>query len=149
MKARWMFWVPAVGMALAGCDFSLQSARTLRLPQGDAARGKVAFTALKCVECHTVTGVELPAPTAKPENVVALGGEVPRLRTVGDLLTSIIHPNYALSDQWKRPAGQPVPKSPMRTVNDEMTVAQMIDLVTFLQPRYTRMVPPADWSYSM
>ena len=150
MKALSIVLLAIAGLVAAGCDYSLKSARSLRLPQGSAERGKVAFVVLKCVECHSVVGVgDLPPPSGKLETVVALGGEVARLRTVGDLLTSIIHPNYALSEQWKRPAGGKPEKSPMRVVNDQMTVTQMIDLVTFLQPRYTKLAPPADWNYSM
>jgi hypothetical protein len=33
----------------------------------------------------------------------------------------------------------------MPVVNEVMTVAQLIDLVRFLQPRYTQMEPPLDW----
>ena len=38
-------------------------------------------------------------------------------------------------------------KSPMRSVNDVMTVAQLIDLVAFLQPRYHAMPPAAEYYY--
>jgi hypothetical protein len=136
-----------IALLLVGCD-NLQSARTLRLPKGSAENGKAAFIALKCTECHTVAGVELPAPTVAKDLVVELGGNVPRLRTVGDLLTAIIHPTQAVSAKMKRPAvGSPV--SAMPTVNDVMTVSQLIDVVRFLQPRYSEMAPPIDWAYSL
>src|SRR5688572_16774537 len=134
-------------LLLAGCD-NLQSGRGLRLPKGSAENGKAAFIALKCTECHAVAGVELPNPTIAKDLVLELGGDVPRLRTVGDLLTSIIHPTQGISFKMKRPAvGAPV--SAMPTVNDVMTVSQMIDLVRFLQPRYSQMAPPMDWNYSL
>ena len=135
-----------VGLLLAGCD-NLQSGRRLRLPTGSAENGKVAFLALNCTACHTVAGVELPKPTIKPEDVVALGGNVSRLRTVGDLLTSIIHPTRGTSFQARRADNTPV-KVTMPTVNDVMTVSQLIDLVRFLQPRYSEIEPPIDWIYS-
>ena len=137
----------AASLLLLGCDSNRQSARRLHLPPGSAENGKVAFVALKCTECHTVAGVELPPPTAKPESVVALGGEVTRLRTVGDLLTSIIHPGYSISEKMKPSAGPKPVKSPMPSVNDVMTVAQMIDLDAFLQPRYHAMPPAAEYYY--
>jgi hypothetical protein len=37
----------------------------------------------------------------------------------------------------------------MPVVNDTMTVTQLIDLVAFLQPRYTRLPTPSDWTYSL
>ena len=135
------------GLLLAGCD-RLQSGHGLRLPKGSADNGKAAFVALKCTECHTVAGVELPKPTIARDLVVELGGNVPRLRTVGDLLTSIIHPTQSVSFKMKRPAvGQPV--SGMPNVNDVMSVSQLVDLVRFLQPRYSEMAPPTDWAYSL
>ena len=136
-----------IGLLMGGCD-NLQSGRRLRLPAGSAANGKAAFTTLKCTECHTVVGVDLPKPTVASDLVVELGGKVPRLRTVGDLLTSIIHPTQSASFKMKRPAAG-APGSEMPTVNDVMTVSQMVDLVRFLQPQYSEMAPPMDWAYSL
>jgi L-cysteine S-thiosulfotransferase len=135
------------GVLLLGCD-NLQSGRRLRLPKGSVENGKAAFIALNCTECHTVAGVELPKPTGKPDEVVELGGSVPRLRTVGDLLTSIIHPTQSVSLRWKGAGKEPV-QTPMPNVNDVMTVSQMVDLVRFLQPRYAEMEPPVDWTFSL
>ena len=149
MKARiGIVFATALVLFVVGCDYSVKSTQRLRLPQGNAENGKTAFVALKCTECHTVAGVELPKPTAPAETIVALGGDVERVRTIGDLLTSIIHPNYAISEKMKRPAGGERVKSPMRDVNDVMTVTQMVDLVAFLQPRYTYIPRAVDWSYA-
>ena len=137
----------AFGLLAAGCDSNLKSGHRLHLPQGNAENGKAAFIVLKCVECHSVVGVDLPKPTAAPEKVVVLGGDVARLRTIGDLLTSIIHPAYALSEKMPRPAAPGTAKSPMPVVNDIMTVEQLIDLVAFLQPRYSKLPPPTDFHY--
>lgn len=136
----------ALVAGLSGCD-RLQSGYRLRLPAGSAENGRVAFVALKCTKCHTVAGVDLPKPTVKPEEIVELGGGVRQLRTVGDLLTSIIHPTAAISDKLLPPLPLPA-DTPMPSVNDEMTVTQMVDLVRFLQPRYTQMAPPVDWTFS-
>lgn len=135
----------AAGLVLGGCGDPVKSPRGLRLPRGDAENGRAAFVALGCPRCHTIVGVDLPKPTEKPELVVALGGEVTRLRTVGDLMTSIIHPTDRLSEKWQPPPGPRPVKSPMPVVNDVMTVEQMIDLVTFLQPHYREVPPLADW----
>jgi hypothetical protein len=148
MKTLLSLALVALGFVVTGCD-NLKSARSLRLPQGDVENGRIAFSALNCTECHTVAGVDLPKPTVAPGKVVALGGEVTRLRTIGDLMTSIIHPNYALSDRMNLPAGKRPAKSPMPVVNDKMSVQELIDLVTFLQPRYTQIPPPPDWSFTL
>ncbi len=111
------------------------------MPAGDAEKGKAAFVQLKCHHCHRVDGVELPAPSEKSEIMLTLGGDVNRRRTYGDLVTSIIHPTKAISDklpvrQIKSPEQSPMPK-----VNHEMTVAQLVDIVTFLEPTYRQLVP--------
>jgi hypothetical protein len=139
----WVFALAGVSLLGVGCD-NRESASRLRLPPGDAERGRAAFIALQCTKCHTVAGVELPKPTVEPKLVVALGGSVARVRTVGDLLNAIMHPP-------ERPAvgtgaaGTRPPAANMPVVNEVMTVAQLIDLVRFLQPRYTQMEPPLDW----
>jgi L-cysteine S-thiosulfotransferase len=147
MKTWFALCLMFAGLILSGCD-RLESGRRLRLPKGSVENGKAAFITLKCTECHTVVGVDLPKPVVAPELVVELGGSVPRVRTVGDLITSIIHPSQAISWKMKRPAaGRAVTGMP--ELNDTMTVTQLIDLVRFLQPRYTEMLPPLDWSYSL
>lgn len=135
-------------LAAAGCD-NPKSVRRLRLPQGNAEHGKTAFVELKCNGCHTVVGVEFPPPSLPPQSIVVLGGEVVRVRTVGDLLTSIMHPNYARSDKLQQARGVASGAVVMPVVNDVMTVTQLIDLVAFLQPRYTRMPPPDDWYFQL
>src|ERR1019366_9783230 len=75
----------------SGCTPSPKSGYGFQLPDGDPIRGRVAFVELKCASCHRVDGVQLPAPTVKPEYVVTLGGEVTQVRTYGRLVTSIIH----------------------------------------------------------
>ena len=149
MKALCVLSLTVVGLGLGGCDYGTKSARSLRLSQGSAENGKIAFVALKCIECHWVAGVDLPKPTAAPEKVVVLGGDVARLRTIGDLLTSIIHPDYVISGLMNVPASQRPAKSPMPSVNDVMTVRQMIDLVTFLQPRYKQLPAPLEYNYPL
>jgi L-cysteine S-thiosulfotransferase len=131
----------AVGL-LGGCDRPPKSVKGFVLPEGDAARGQAAFVSLQCTTCHRVEGVAgLPNPTVPPELVVLLGGEVHRLRTYGDLMTAVIHPSYELSERLPRVFSRRVPVSPMPEVNEKLTVAQMVDLVTFLQPRYSKLEP--------
>ena len=145
MKTGFVLCLMFAGLMLTGCDRP-ESGRQLRLPKGSVENGKAAFIALKCTECHTVAGVDLPKPVVAPDLIVELGGTVPRLRTVGDLMTAIIHPTQAVSAKMKRPAVGPTVTN-MPDLNDTMTVSQLVDLVRFLQPRYTQMPPPVDWNY--
>lgn len=124
---------------LAGCDLGPKSGRGFVFPEGDLARGQKAFVDLKCYECHRVDGVAgLPAPTVAPEKVVRLGGEVPTLRTYGALVTAVIHPSQARTTGAPGLSGK---DAVMPQVNEAMTVAQMLDIVTFLHPHYRKLMP--------
>jgi hypothetical protein len=87
-----------------------------------------------------VDGVDLPPPTLipLPSASVVLGGQVFEIRTDGYLVTSIINPSHKLArgldkEEITTSAGE----SRMPDYSDIMTVRQLIDLVAFLQSRYT------------
>ncbi|MEI6105405.1 MAG: cytochrome c [Opitutae bacterium] len=140
MKNYLLVFSAAVLFALiVGCDLGPKSGRGFVFPEGNIARGQKAFVELNCYKCHRVDGVaDLPAPAVAPEKVVLLGGKVLHVRTYGELVTAVIHPNESLT---VRPPGLEVKNSPMPYVNETMTVTQMLDIVTFLQPRYTQLEP--------
>jgi len=143
MKTRIVLILVALATFLAaGCLPNPKSGRGFVLPTGNAEKGKTAFIQLKCATCHRVDGVELPAPTAKAESVLVLGGEVTRLRTYGELVTAIIHPARTISSKVPVRTYKSAADTPMKEVNREMTVEQLVDIVTFLQPTY-RQIPPA------
>ena len=123
---------------LTGCDRGAKSPRGFRLPEGDVEQGRQAFLALQCQSCHKVEGVELPPPSSFN---LTLGGETVRVRTYGELVTSIINPSHVLSEQYRKELEE-AKLSPMPEFNHVMTVEQMIDIVAFLQPRY-RLTEPA------
>ena len=142
MKTKLTVLVAASALLLAagGCLPSPKSGRGFHMPEGDAVRGKAAFVALNCVECHRIDGVELPGPE-KREYLLVLGGEVTRVRTYGELVTSIIHPGRNISPVPLTQGQQPVRTSPMKDLAATMTVQQLIDLVTFLEPTYRLTAP--------
>lgn len=129
------------GLLMTGCTPREKTGRGFALPPGDEARGKATFVQLKCNECHVVSEVTLPAPSKVPEMIVELGGEVSKLRSYGDLVTSIIHPSQRISDLMPVPPAERPAESPMPNVNDTMTVSQLVDLTAFLHPRYKE-IPP-------
>lgn len=122
-------------LALVGCGTGPASGVGFRLPKGDAEKGKTAFIELKCHTCHSISGAELPKPDSPGQFNIVLGGEVLRVRTYGELVTSIINPSHIVSLEHKQKATGGT-LSPMPEFNNVMTVAQMIDLVTFIQPYY-------------
>jgi len=127
----------AMLVMLTSCDPGPKSARGFRLPDGNAEKGKATFVKLQCNTCHVVEGVTLPPPVTKSPITVVLGGEVVRVRTYGELVTSIINPSHVISEKYKKELEGKL--SPMPEFNESMTVAQMIDLVTFLQPHFRKL----------
>ncbi len=122
---------------LLGCDPPPQSGKGFTLPEGDVERGKEAFVALLCHSCHDVSGVELPEIELESDTEVTLGGEVTRIRTYGELVTSIINPSHKLASGYKPEDIATDGQSKMANYNDAMRVQELIDLVAFLQSRYT------------
>ena len=126
---------------MAACDMGPKSAVGFRLPDGDAARGEQSFLSLGCHSCHSVANFEAPEPlTAGPVNVV-LGGQVVRVKTYGELVSSVINPSHRIAVGSGPDAVTESGESVMRVYNDVMTVQQLIDLVAFLQTHY-EVVPP-------
>ncbi len=130
---------------LIACDSGPRSPIGFRLPEGGAERGKTAFLELQCNGCHAVDGVDLPAPVVipTPSALVVLGGQVYAIRTDGYLVTSIIHPSHELAggldkEEITTDAGESI----MPDFSDIMTVQQLVDIVAFLQSRYTVIPPP-------
>ncbi len=117
-------------VSLAGCS-GRHSPSGFRLPPGDAAAGQAAFVDLKCTQCHSVQGVNLPAATAPTP--VALGGRRMLPRTDGDLTTDIILPSSHFASGYPADAVQQGAASKMPDYTRTMTVKQLADLVAFLQ----------------
>lgn len=118
--------------------------RGFRLPDGDPERGKTAFVALDCHQCHRVVGVTLPEPVSPPPVEFTLGGEVRRVKSYGELVTAIIQPQHIVSPEYlaKLPTEQrKEASSPMPPANDRMTVTQLQDVVTFLHDHYQKAAP--------
>ena len=126
--------------ALAAC--SPESPFGFRLPDGDAAAGRQAFLDLRCNSCHEVRGVAIEYRGGLAN--VVLGGQTTRVKTYGELVTSIINPSHRIAplhrDDGALPDGQSVMS--IAYLNDVMTVQQLVDLVAFLQPTYEVVPPP-------
>lgn len=124
---------------LCGCE---QQARGFALPPGDAERGREAFVALGCNACHAIADTvarraDAPADAAN----LTLGGTVTRVKTYGDLVTSIIHPSHRLSFGRSPATVTAQGESRMMSFNHVMTVQQLVDITTLLQASYSVWVP--------
>ena len=108
--------------------------------EGDAERGRQAFVDHQCHQCHSVSGIDLPALAGAGPIHLQLGGEIVSVKTYAELITSIINPNHVIADAYREQlfleAAVPI-DSPMPLPDiDRMTVRQLIDIVTFLDSRY-------------
>ena len=131
--------------AISACnEADRRIAKGFRLPDGDVEKGKTAFVESGCNACHPVAGVELPA-AAEPGAVhFELGGDVVKVKTYGELVTSIIRPQHVLAPEYVielKAAKDGESQSPMPNYNEAMTVQQLTDIVTFLHSHYTQVVP--------
>ena len=137
---------------LSACRTYPDSSNDFRFPivQGDVARGQQAFVALGCNQCHIVNGIELPALAVTRPLTVELGGELVLAKTYGDLVTSIINPDHVISDRYlaqlPRTAQRALTSSPMY-VNPEMKVTELIDIVAFLNSRYSLLPGYTEYYY--
>jgi hypothetical protein len=122
--------------AISGCVPGPTSGKGFTLPTGNTEQGQTAFVNLQCHACHSVSGVELPELTAELDPKVQLGGEVPRIDTYGELVTSIINPSHKLARGYSEEAVAEDGVSKMTNYNDVLTVQQLTDLVAFLQSKY-------------
>ena len=136
------FKIPAglLGLVvLLGCEPEVRTQSQIYLPEGDAEHGRLSFVELGCVNCHSVVGAELPEGEGPVRVVLGRSG---RVKTYGDLVTSVVNPSHRLSRRYRPEAVSQDGESLMTTYNDVMTVTQLTDLVAFLGNHYQRLDRP-------
>lgn len=133
----------AMTLTLQGCAPTVNSPEEFRLPEGNFVAGRKAFVDLKCYVCHQINGLDVKFE-GTPVAAVALGGNVTRVKTYAELVTSIINPSHKIVPGYLATDVAPNGESIMTLagLNDVVTVTQLVDLVAFLQPQY-KVVTPA------
>ncbi|HKK74919.1 MAG TPA: c-type cytochrome [Saprospiraceae bacterium] len=114
------------------------------LPEGDIAEGKQVFMELHCTNCHFTDDIVWDGNPEYEDPKVELGGEVTKIKTYGELVTSIINPSHDISrkvvaEEATLPDGSS--KMDQFNYNYVMTVQELTDLVAFLQSEYEVVVP--------
>jgi len=146
MKQMSVMTIIGLGLlALAGCEADRMSEKGFSLPAGDAVRGKDAFLYMHCHECHMIAGEVLPRIELADPPFVELGGTVTRVKTYGELVTAIINPSHKLAKGYPLDVVSNDGQSKMPVYNGFMTVQELIDIVTFLQPHYEVYVPQYEY----
>jgi sulfur-oxidizing protein SoxX len=130
--------------ALSACSDEGRPVKGFVLPQGDIAQGEQVFVDFNCHGCHTIPDVEFPDTDFAPPFILEIGGEVYRVKNYGELLTAVVNPDHIISPKYVamlERAGREAVISPMPYYGEEMTVAELLDLVAFLHAHYTRLQP--------
>ena len=126
----------------SGCN---SESKGFALPAGDAEAGKVAFEELNCNACHSIGDIEW---AGEGEDLkLPLGGRTTRVRTYGELVTSVINPSHKISQSFAGKLVDSTGHSKMKVYNDIMTVQELVDIVTFLQSQYDVVVPEEQLYY--
>jgi len=131
-------------LAVSACSEEGRPVKGFVLPEGDIAQGEQVFVDFNCHACHSIPGIEFPKVEFEPPFVVEIGGEVYRVRNYGELLTAIVNPDHIISPKYiamLERADREAIISPMPYYGEDMTVAELIDLVEFLHAQYTRLQP--------
>ncbi|HLF13057.1 MAG TPA: c-type cytochrome [Gammaproteobacteria bacterium] len=138
---RQLIAIIAVAAALQACAAAWGPG--FHFPDGDVDRGREAFVALRCHACHTINGFDPPSPIVAARRV-RLGGHTARVKTYGDIVTSIVNPSHRIARGYPTEDVSANGESLMSRVylNEILTVQQLIDLVAFLQTEYELIPPP-------
>ena len=131
-------------LLLCACSSESEPVKGFVLPKGDVAIGKQVFIKYNCHACHTIPDMEFPKVAFEVPFVMEIGGEVYRVKNYGELMTAIVNPDHIISGKYKAmlaEADRNVEFSPMPDYRQEMTVAELIDLVEFLHAQYTKLQP--------
>ena len=127
-----------------GCAPNKESSLGFRIPEGSVEMGKQAFVNLDCIRCHSIAGVtDIDKPVIVRDIHIVLGGETTRVKTYGQLVTSVIYPSHIIRPQYRGDYVDRDGNSEMPDFTEAMTVKQMINLVTFLETTYEVKPPPS------
>ena len=141
--------VVAASLLIIACSEKTEPVKNFVLPEGNVAAGQQVFETVGCRFCHSIANLDLPAFHADQVLDIQLGGEVYKVQSYGELLTSVVNPEHKkLAKHLKQlPEEGKGLDSPMPDFNDVMTVRQLIDLTTFLHSRYEKMARYQGYSY--
>lgn len=142
------FTLSGAALALAACSPGLKSGNELVLPDGDPELGKQAFIKLQCHACHTIADVELPDINIDAPVSVPLGAATSDITTYEQLVTSIVNPSHKLNEGYPTYEFSAGGASFMPSMNEFMTVRELVDLVAFLQEQYA-VTPPKKAPYAI
>ena len=132
---RVLLLVATVG--LVACDSGPSGSLGFTLPDGNAEQGKANYIDFGCNSCHVNKEVPQLDTQDAAAISVTIGGETTRIKTYGELVTSVINPSHRVARRKSGDMADDGGESKMVTFNDVMTVTELIDLVAFVQSQYS------------
>ena len=124
-------------LGLVACDTGPKGSIGFSLPDGNAEKGKANYVSFQCHSCHDSAQVPQLKADGPATVSVPLGGETTRIKSYGELVTSIINPSHKIVRRKSSDMTDKLGESRMVVYNDIMTITQLIDLVAFVQSSYT------------
>lgn len=131
-------------LAMTACSGDNKPVKGFVLPKGDVAQGEQVFVEFNCHACHTIPGIEFPEVEHELPFILDIGGKVYRVKNYGELLTAVVNPDHIISMKYRammEKAEREATMTPMPYRGEDMTVAELIDLVEFLHSQYTKLQP--------
>lgn len=141
---RFTALIAIILMTLPACTENGKPVKGFVLPKGDVAQGEQVFVDFNCQSCHTIPDLEFPEAGFTAPFILEIGGEVYRVKNYGELLTAVVNPDHIISPVYVamiEKAEREMIISPMPYFGEEMTVAELNDLIEFLHAQYTRLQP--------
>jgi hypothetical protein len=132
-------WVLLAGLVIALASGCTKESKGFALPEGDVESGKASFVALNCNACHSIADIKWAGEDKDLK--LPLGGKTSRIKTYGELVTSVINPSHKISKAFSQELTDSTGHSKMKIYNDVLTVQDLVDIVTFLQTQYEVVVP--------
>lgn len=120
---------------ISACNADFSSSRGFSLPAGDSKNGATVFEKLQCNDCHKLKDEPLKSSYLIATPII-LGSNEGNVITHGELVTSIINPSHKIAPRHPASFTSENGQSLMHSVNDELTVSELIDLVAFLETKY-------------
>lgn len=136
MKYLLPYIIACLAVVAMSCSQGPESPRGFSLPEGDIDKGETVFLKYQCLSCHQLTGYRQVDIVDNPNFSIRLGGKSTQVKTYAELVTSVINPSHKFAKGYPLAKIQQGGQSKMTKFNDLMTVSELVDLVTFLQPNY-------------
>lgn len=139
-------FVPVIlACGLAGHLAAEPSGKSFRFPGGEAEAGRESFIGLSCIQCHTISKVDLPDPKGNRRLELTLAKEIRFVKNYGDLITAITNPKHVVTEQYRsilsRAEVQGSIEPLMPDFTDDMSARQLMDIVAFLDEAYRKALP--------